>query len=132
MNKDNMIKTVANNVAQALQPVSGNVAQATSPVHRRTLRTGGVASATLSLMLASAANATTWHVSTNGNDTAAGTSWTTAFRTIQKAINVAAANDTIIVTNGVYAPILSDNKSYIGKRKKTKGFFISTQRFGNT
>ena len=47
--------------------------------------------------------ATTWYVATNGNDAAAGTSWAAAKRTIQAAIDLAASNDTVLVSNGVYA-----------------------------
>ena len=54
-----------------------------------------------------AAHATIWYVKTNGLDTAEGTSWETAKCTIQAAINLAVANDTIVVTNGVYSPISS-------------------------
>ncbi len=43
-----------------------------------------------------------WYVSTNGNDSAVGTSWATAMRTIQAAIDVAYSNDIIIVSNGTY------------------------------
>jgi hypothetical protein len=43
----------------------------------------------------------------NGN----GLSWDSAQRTIQKAISFAMKGDTIIVTNGVYDPIVTDNKA---------------------
>jgi len=50
-------------------------------------------------------HAATYYVdASRPNDTGAGTTWATAKRTIQAAIDVATANDTIIVTNGVYAP----------------------------
>ncbi len=44
------------------------------------------------------------YVSPAGNNSG-GSSWTTAFTTIQAAIDAASANDTIVVTNGTYAPI---------------------------
>jgi hypothetical protein len=53
------------------------------------------------------AQATTWYVRTNGNDSAEGTSWETAKGTIQAAIDLATSNDTIVVTNGVYSSINS-------------------------
>ena len=47
--------------------------------------------------------ATTWYVATSGHDTADGTTWATAKQTIQAAIDVAVSNDTVMVSNGVYA-----------------------------
>lgn len=49
------------------------------------------------------ARAATWYVSPNGSDAAAGTNWATAKLTIQAGLNAASANDTVLVTNGVYA-----------------------------
>lgn len=46
--------------------------------------------------------AVTWYVATNGNDSANGTTWATAKRTIQAAIDLAASSDTVLVSNGVY------------------------------
>ena len=43
-----------------------------------------------------------WYVATNGSDSAAGTNWDTAKLTIQAAIDAAASNDTVWVTNGLY------------------------------
>jgi hypothetical protein len=43
-----------------------------------------------------------FYVSAAGNDANSGTSWPTAKRTIQPAINAASAGDTVIVNNGVY------------------------------
>lgn len=47
--------------------------------------------------------ATIYYVATNGNDSADGTNWVTAKATIQAAIDVAISNDTVLVSNGVYA-----------------------------
>ncbi|MEI7437628.1 MAG: glycine-rich domain-containing protein, partial [bacterium] len=44
-----------------------------------------------------------WYVKTNGNDGAAGTNWTLAFKTISNVAARATAGDLILVTNGVYA-----------------------------
>ena len=53
-----------------------------------------------------------WHVdATNGADTSDGFSWATAKKTIQAAIDLAGDGDTIVVTNGVYGPIITDNKA---------------------
>ncbi len=45
------------------------------------------------------------------NDTGDGRSWATAKKTLQAAINLSVAGDTVVVTNGVYAPISTDNKA---------------------
>lgn len=45
----------------------------------------------------------TWYVATNGDDAADGASWFTAKQTIQAAIDEALSNDTVLVSNGVYA-----------------------------
>ena len=52
---------------------------------------------------AGSARAADWHVATNGNDAADGTTWATAKQTIQAAVDAAATNDTVWVSNGVYA-----------------------------
>lgn len=49
------------------------------------------------------AGAATWYVSPSGSDAAAGTNWLTAKLTIQAAVDAAAASDTVLVTNGLYA-----------------------------
>jgi len=46
-----------------------------------------------------------------GNDTGDGLSWATAKRTIQSATDMALAGDTVWVTNGVYGPTATDNKT---------------------
>ncbi len=65
-------------------------------------RTGAIG---ISLLLAFAGSSTAaeWFVATNGNDAAEGTNWATAKLTIQAGIDVSAANDTVWVSNGVYA-----------------------------
>ena len=51
---------------------------------------------------AGAAFAADWHVATNGTDAADGASWATAKQTIQAAVDAAAADDTVWVSNGIY------------------------------
>lgn len=70
---------------------------------------------TLFFILVSATlQATTYYVnSTQPNDTGNATSWGTAKKTIQAAINISASNDTIVVTNGIYASIITSNKTLI-------------------
>jgi hypothetical protein len=57
------------------------------------------------LVLAAARHscAAIYYVATNGNDSAAGTNWATAKATIQAAIDLSVSNDTVLVSNGVYA-----------------------------
>jgi len=45
----------------------------------------------------------TWYVNDTSPQSSSGTSWDTAFYNIQSAISVALDNDTVFVTNGVYA-----------------------------
>ena len=53
-----------------------------------------------------------WYVSeTTGNDANDGRSWTTAKKSIQAAIDEAVAGETILVADGTYAPIVTDNKA---------------------
>ena len=62
-----------------------------------------IVASVLLLGIARTAAAGTWYVATNGNDSSNGSTWTTAKRTIQAAIDVAVSNDTVLVSNGVYA-----------------------------
>ena len=57
----------------------------------------------LSWACAGISPAAEWFVATNGNVSAAGTNWATAKQTIQAAIDAAASNDTVWVSNGTYA-----------------------------
>ncbi|MCL1921346.1 MAG: fibronectin type III domain-containing protein, partial [Kiritimatiellaeota bacterium] len=53
-----------------------------------------------------------WYVDAeHGDDVNDGMAWATAKQTIQAAIDLAVADETIAVTNGVYAPITSTNKT---------------------
>ncbi len=44
-----------------------------------------------------------WHVAPYGSDSAGGTNWATAKLTLQAAVDAAISNDSVLVTNGVYA-----------------------------
>jgi len=62
--------------------------------------------------LALCVNAATYYVdASRPDDLGAGTTWATAKRTIQSAINLATPGDTVLVTNGVYECISSGNKA---------------------
>jgi len=50
-----------------------------------------------------ARGALTFYVATNGSDAANGLAWATARQTIQGAVNLTQAGDTVLVSNGVYA-----------------------------
>ena len=55
---------------------------------------------------------TTWHVNAmRFDDSGTGRGWITAKKTIQAAIDLAIAGDTIVVTNGIYEPFSTDNKT---------------------
>jgi len=74
------------------------------------------------LLCFSSAHAAVWYVDINAPAGGNGTSWQTAFKTIQPAIDAASANDEIWVTEGLYneprsgngAIILKDNLSLYG------------------
>ena len=66
------------------------------------MRTSFILSSILGI-LALNAPAADWYVATNGNDMANGATWATAKATIQAAIDAANSNDTVWVSNGMYA-----------------------------
>ncbi len=54
------------------------------------------------ISISSAAFATTYYIDPDGNDSNSGTSWATAFKTINKGIDTSANGDTIEVNEGTY------------------------------
>jgi hypothetical protein len=77
------------------------------------------------LALLQASRAATWYVSTNGNDEAAGADWSTAKLTIQAAIDAAATNDTVLVSNGVdpvFPPTFILQTSCLGRTRPGAAF----------
>ena len=67
---------------------------------------------TAMLAVMCAANAATCYMSENGNDATIGTSWATAKRTIQAAINlVTVTDDRVVLSNGVYETISVTNNT---------------------
>ena len=81
-----------------------------------------------------------WHVAPNGSDSAIGTNWATAKQTIQAAVDAAISNDTVLVTNGVYASggggmASINNRVVIGKPitvRSVNGPGVTTIRGGGT
>lgn len=67
------------------------------------------------------------YVTTNGNDSNAGTSWATAFKTIQKAVDSALDGDHIWVSNGVYNTGLTQTSGYVLSNRvyNTKNIYIT-------
>lgn len=55
--------------------------------------------------------AATLFVAPTGADDNSGASWALAKQTLQAAIEVAVTGDAIVVTNGTYAPIITDNRA---------------------
>ena len=56
---------------------------------------------------------TTYYVKTTGNDAGNGTSWASAFKTLQKALATAGTTgDRIWIAKGTYYPTLSKGKAY--------------------
>ena len=53
-------------------------------------------------LLPPGSHAATYYVWTNSPADGPGTAWTNAFHTLQAAVDAAASNDTVLVTNGVY------------------------------
>ena len=83
---------------------------------RRARRTS-LAALLLTSMVASTTSAADWYVRVGGNDGAAGSAWSTAFATVQKAIDEAASGDTIRIGAGVYLPT-----QQTGSTTRTKTF----------
>jgi len=77
----------------------------TMPFRRRSLFT--LAASAALIALAACAHANQFYVSPEGSDGNSGLTSLTAFKTIQKAINTAAANDSILVDGGIYQESLT-------------------------
>ena len=80
----------------------------------RTLRFGSVgfiALLVITLGLATLADADTFYVKTTGNDANPGTSWVTAKKTVQAAINAASQGDEIWVAAGTYPEHIQNRKT---------------------
>ena len=82
------------------------------PPTPRLRRAGRLAALTLACFaILRCASAATWYVdAAKGNDENAGDEWNTSLASIQKAVDKSSSGDAIIVTNGVYAPIVAQNK----------------------
>jgi hypothetical protein len=71
-----------------------------------------ILAALMSVLMTVSTFADTHYVDANRpDDSGDGLSWATAEKTIQAAIDASTAGDKIVVTNGVYAPILTSNQS---------------------
>ena len=84
------------------QPHFVTTARPTSVVRNRVWLTLQASFVIMLLLLAPAAWSATYYVANNGNDAANGTSLSTPFKTIQKAMNTAVAGDTVYVRGGTY------------------------------
>ena len=71
------------------------------------------------------ANAAVYYVATSGNDGNTGTSWGQSFLTLQKAIEVSAANDEIWVATGTYLPTKNSAGNPSPGDARTKTFYIN-------
>lgn len=60
--------------------------------------------ALVGLLTSMTAQATTYYVKTNGSDAANGTTWATAYATLQQALSTAGSGDQIWVAKGTYYP----------------------------
>ncbi|MDR2914879.1 MAG: T9SS type A sorting domain-containing protein [Tannerella sp.] len=73
-----------------------------------------ISALSLSLFAIPAIAQKTYHVKINGNDSNDGLKWSTAFKNIQSALDVASEGDTVKVSAGTYYPTLNLEKVYGG------------------
>ena len=92
-------------------------------VRVRLVTDDGITSSGISATLSSVNQGSTYYISSaNGDDTNIGTQRTEAFKTVQKALDVASAGDTIIITQGIYNEKLEvKNSGEISKPIMIKG-----------
>lgn len=93
----------------------------------------GLALAAGWLLVSGSARAATYYVATNGLDTAAGTSWATAVKTLPTAVakTSPAGGDTVVVSNGTYtltSTLVITNATIISLNGYTNTFVRSTFR----
>ena len=69
------------------------------------------------------AQATTYYVKTGGNNSSAGTSWSTAKADLQNAINASSAGDEIWIAAGTYKPTLMPT-GMTGTTARDKSFYL--------